>query len=40
MGVKALQEELCRVGQTVYIRYFLQGYHQIYGRIRRIYTRF
>ena len=23
---------------TVYIRYFLQGFHQIYGHIRRIYT--
>jgi hypothetical protein len=31
-----------RVGQnhiyTVYIRYFWQGYHQIYGHIRCIYT--
>jgi hypothetical protein len=23
---------------TVYIRSFLQGFHQIYGHIRRIYT--
>jgi len=23
---------------TLYIRYFLQGFHQIYGHIRRIYT--
>ena len=33
---------ICRVGQnhiyTVYIRHFLQGFHQIYGHIRRIYT--
>jgi len=33
---------MCRVGQnhiyTVYIRYFWQGNHQIYGHIRCIYT--
>jgi len=33
---------ICRVGQnhtyTVYIRYFWQGHHQIYGHIRCIYT--
>ena len=40
-------ERICRVGQnhiyircmyTVYIRYFMQGNHQIYGHIRCIYT--
>ena len=34
--------QICRVGQnhmyTVYIRYFLQGNHQIYGHIWCIYT--
>ena len=33
---------VCRVGQnyiyTVYIRYFWQGNHQIYGHLRCIYT--
>jgi len=33
---------MCRAGQnhiyTVYIRYFWQGNHQIYGHIRCIYT--
>jgi len=33
---------MCRVGQnhiyTVYIRYYLQGYHQIYCHIRGVYT--
>jgi hypothetical protein len=33
---------ICRVGQnhmyTVYIRYYWQGNHQIYGNIRCIYT--
>ena len=32
---------MCRVGQnhiySVYIRYFWQGFHQMYGHIRRIY---
>jgi len=35
---------ICRVGQdhihTVYIRYFWQGNHQIYGHIRCIYIQF
>jgi len=34
--------DIGRVGQnhiyTVYVRYFWQGYHQIYGHIRCIYT--
>jgi len=33
---------ICRVGQnhiyTVYIRYYWQGNHEIYGHIRCIYT--
>jgi hypothetical protein len=38
----SLNCNICRVGQnhiyTVYIRYFWQGNHQIYGHIRCIYT--
>ena len=34
--------EMCKVGQdhiyTVYIRYFWQGNHQLYGLVRCIYT--
>jgi len=40
--MKSIYLCMCRVGQnhiyTVYIRYFWQGNHQIYGHIQCIYT--
>ena len=39
---KTLVDGTCRVGQnhvyTVYIRYFWQGNHRIYGHTQRVYT--